>query len=117
MHEGLDLLLVLDDVHRRLAQDSVGPRFDSVTREALGASHVGVADAGGYVNPAIDNAYDLFDESRSLLVGELGDLAGDGGHDAARHAVLDAPLDEPFEGREVYPVVLRPWRMDDRDDA
>jgi hypothetical protein len=69
------------------------------------------------VNPAVDDADDLFDESRSLLVGELGDLTGDGGHDAARHAVVNAPLDEPFKRREVDPVVLRPRRMDDRDDA
>ena len=93
------------------------PAIHRVTREALGTPHVGVAYAGRHVDSAIDHADDLFNEPRSLLVGELGDLAGDGGHDAARHAVLDAPLDEPFEGREVYPVVLRPRRMDDRDNA
>ena len=83
-----------------------------MTRETLGTLHVGVAHACRDVNPAVDDAYDLFSEARAPVVGELGDLAGDGGHDAAGNAVLDAPLDEPFEGREVDAVVLRPRRMD-----
>ena len=93
------------------------PAIDRVTREALGTPHVGVADACCDVDPAVDHANDLFDEPRPLLLGELGDLAGDGGHDAARHAVLDAPRDEPFKRRKVDAVVLRPRRMDDRDNA
>ena len=117
VHECLDLLLVLDDVHRGLAEDAVGSRLYGVASETLGALHVGVADACRDVDPPVHHAYDLFDEARPLLVGELRDFAGDRGHDAAGNAILDAPLDEPFERREIDAVVLRPRRVDDRNDA
>ena len=42
VHERLDLLLVLDDIHRCLAQDAVGPSFNGVSsRDAGSASRRG----------------------------------------------------------------------------